>query len=129
MSSTWLIEMRKMMAALCGMVIGFLLIGASAGCRSHPDPDLAGLRGDVYLIPASKDEESDRPHKENAPAFTPKPVAKIWNPPAAQWSDRPGYVESPFGDGGLIDVRGFAPGSTARDPKSGKIFLVPVEKP
>lgn len=47
--------------------------------------------------------------------------------PVAKWSVHSGLVESPFGDRGFIDVRGFSLGSFARDPRSGRIFLVPKE--
>ena len=37
-----------------------------------------------------------------------------------------GFVTSPFApDGGLVDVRGFAPGTEVKDPYTGKIFLTP----
>ena len=39
---------------------------------------------------------------------------------------KPGYVYSPFDpNGGYVDVTGYAPGSKAKDPYSGKIFIVP----
>jgi len=37
-----------------------------------------------------------------------------------------GFVTSPFSpNAGYIDVRGFAPGTPAKDPYTGKIFLTP----
>jgi hypothetical protein len=38
---------------------------------------------------------------------------------------KPGFVTSPYGGGGYIDVRGFPPGTEVKDPYSGKTFLVP----
>jgi hypothetical protein len=39
---------------------------------------------------------------------------------------KPGYVYSPFDpEGGYVDVTGYAAGSKAKDPYSGKIFIVP----
>lgn len=39
---------------------------------------------------------------------------------------KPGYVYSPFDpNGGYVDVTGYAAGSKAKDPYSGKIFIVP----
>jgi hypothetical protein len=34
-------------------------------------------------------------------------------------------VNSPYGAGGIIDVRGFPPGTEVKDPYTGKTFLVP----
>ncbi|MGC1481497.1 MAG: hypothetical protein WA771_13420 [Chthoniobacterales bacterium] len=38
---------------------------------------------------------------------------------------KPGFVKSPHSSAGLVDVRGFPPGSEVKDPYSGKAFLVP----
>jgi len=39
---------------------------------------------------------------------------------------KPGYVYSPFDpNGGYVDVTGYASGSKAKDPYTGKIFIVP----
>lgn len=39
---------------------------------------------------------------------------------------KPGYVYSPFDpNGGYVDVTGYPAGSKAKDPYSGKIFIVP----
>lgn len=44
--------------------------------------------------------------------------------PTAVWSDRKGYITSPFG-GQLVDVSGKQAGSIVRCPFSGKLFRVP----
>ncbi len=50
--------------------------------------------------------------------------AKI--PYAKPVAGKPGYVYSPFDpNGGYVDVTGYASGSKAKDPYSGKIFIVP----
>jgi len=39
---------------------------------------------------------------------------------------KPGFVTNPFDESkGMIDVRGFPPGTEVKDPSTGKNFLVP----
>jgi len=38
---------------------------------------------------------------------------------------KPGFVYCPFGRSGLVDIRGYTPGSLVRDPYTGKLFRVP----
>jgi len=45
--------------------------------------------------------------------------------PTAAWSEREGYVLSPFG-GQFVDVSGKLPGVVVRCPFSGKLFRVPI---
>jgi hypothetical protein len=67
--------------------------------------------------PASRPSSS-----QHAAAST--PGAKI--PYAKPVPGKPGYVYSPFDpNGGYVDVTGYAAGSKAKDPYSGKIFIVP----
>jgi hypothetical protein len=47
-------------------------------------------------------------------------------PTAKPVPGKPGYVYSPFDpNSGYVDVTGYAAGSKAKDPYSGKIFIVP----
>jgi hypothetical protein len=47
-------------------------------------------------------------------------------PPEAVIAERPGFVRSPHApEAGLIDIRGYPPGTEVQDPYSGKPFLVP----
>jgi hypothetical protein len=39
-----------------------------------------------------------------------------------------GRVESPYAPGKEVDVQGFPPGSTVRDPYTGQLFIVPLPK-
>ena len=75
-------------------------------------------------------DEETKPEKHTAPEplvnsvpEAVKPVGEL--PIGKSVPGKPGFVTSPFGSAGLIDVRGFPPGSEVRDPYSGKTFLVP----
>jgi len=50
----------------------------------------------------------------------PKPEIPVPDPKI-----KPGFVKSPYSDKGLIDVRGFPPGTKVQCPYTGKQFLVP----
>jgi hypothetical protein len=39
-----------------------------------------------------------------------------------------GRVESPYAPGKQVDVQGFPPGATVRDPYTGQLFIVPIPK-
>ena len=75
-------------------------------------------------------EEETKPEKHTAPEplvnSVPETVKQVGELPIGKSvPGKPGYVTSPFGSAGLIDVRGFSPGTEVRDPYSGKTFLVP----
>ena len=59
-------------------------------------------------------------------AAAPTKAAKGDYPYGVPVPDKPGFVKSPFApDQGLVDVRGFPPGTEVKDPFTNKIFLVP----
>ena len=54
------------------------------------------------------------------------PVAKEKPAYAKPVPGKPGYVTNPYDDSkGMIDVRGYPPGTEVKDPATGKNFLVP----
>jgi Putative peptidoglycan binding domain len=81
------------------------------------------------LLRALRTGEPSPPPEDSSvtlPSPTPS-VPKHDSPPVALWvKGKEGQqVLSPF-TGGIVDVSGFPPGSEARCPYSGKIFLVPM---
>ena len=57
---------------------------------------------------------------------TPAPAKKETNTYGKTVPGKPGFVTSPYSpDSGLVDVRGYPPGTPVKDPYTGKIFLVP----
>jgi hypothetical protein len=64
------------------------------------------------------------------PSSSPSPITSSATEPmfptAKAVPGKPGYVFSPFDTKGrYIDVRGYPPGSKAKDPWTDKIFMVP----
>ena len=99
------------------------------------------LEGDPDKKMAAKGEPKDKAPAEGSKKDAPKPKAEPKKEvkqkpapsgasdagaatPTATWSDKSGFVKSPFG-GHLIDVRGKAAGTLVRCPFGDKVFKVP----
>src|SRR5262249_22263905 len=91
----------------------YLYVFVSARIVDPSSPAAAPAPGPALtLVPGKSDAAASlRDEEENVPAALAGPG---------------GFVRSPFApDAGLIDVRGFAPGTKIRCPYSGKIFKTP----
>ena len=78
-----------------------------------------------YGIPPERQGPAGPPTYEQVPerAADPQPAEPSY--PAAERTDNPNQVISPYPPYRKIDITGFRSGQLAKDPKSGEIFMVP----
>ncbi len=99
--------------------------------------DSNALQDQSQLTPAQSEATVQSDANSPTPAPVLPSVRRALAAPAAKGQKRDvpygipvpgkqGFVTSPFApDGGLVDVRGFPPGTEVKDPYTGKIFLTP----
>ena len=122
-------------------LLGALVISACTDYEQPPPPRTtrypADTRGAQYPPTQQPFNPNAGPPPEGAApdtgaqppptsAAAPTKAAKGDYPYGSPVPDKPGFVKSPFApDQGLVDVRGFPPGTEVKDPFTNKIFLVP----
>jgi hypothetical protein len=76
--------------------------------------------------PENTEAAAQPPSPPPTTAAAPAKTAKGDYPYGTPVPGKPGFVKSPYAaDQGLVDVRGFPPGTEVKDPFTNKIFLVP----
>ena len=85
---------------------------------------------------ADEDDDQGPPTDQSEPDSSPPPTEPYPQDTVPRTDDTPtakpgknGLVESPFAPGKQVDITGYPPGASVRDPYTNKIFIVPMPTP
>ncbi len=91
-----------------------------------PAPEQFAKPKTKHLLKEKKAEKSASSHAASSPSVSAAKTPKASYPYGVPVLNKPGFVKSPYApDQGLVDVRGFPPGTEVKDPFTSRIFLVP----
>ncbi len=122
---------------LCATVIvSSMLFSACDPQPPRKKPAPGGMREPAAVPPVETKPKQEKKEEINDPIAnpvieTPKPETKPVPPPTAnpeygkKTDGKPGFIESPYATGKLIDVRGLPPGTEIECPYTRRALLVP----
>lgn len=112
--------------------LGGAAAGAAAGALVGGDSDdiikgaaLGGAAGTGYAVFRENQDKKRNVGYNQPPQPQVTPPAPTPDYPTGYATDTPGIVVSPYKPHNKVNVKGFQPGTLAKDPTTGKIFVVP----
>jgi len=111
--------------------LGGAAAGAAVGALAGGDSEdvlkgaaLGGAAGTGYAVYRERQQNNNSRPVYNTPP-PPTPQVNTQDYPAGYITETPGIVISPYEPNNKVNVKGFKPGQLAKDPTTGKIFVVP----
>lgn len=110
------------------LLFSLALLGASCSSYHRQAAVIGSVERDAGISPPAQDQPRDDARygiPPDEPTVEPSTESAAVAYPAARKTSNPDEVESPYPPHHRVNVRGFQRGQFAKDPKSGKIFVVP----